>query len=233
MTVSSRPGTASHGSTARDRRRKRPGLAKRCSERPGFGALRGGAAAEEASTKSILSYPGTNLKATSFARGLVPAPDVETHCARSIGWASGNRALRRRTRRALTGRLDPDASHLVQRQPSGESFSPVASRLTRVVSRVGQSATSSHGLLTIDASINYSVCHLPIPALRSGLEDLATVRVVKMEQRRLALPRVAPWVLTGFSRSRADVVATTPAQPFFGTNRTYKVYAIPVSLNLL
>ena len=48
--VSTAPLAASHGSAAPDRRRKRPGLAKRCRERPGFRPLGGGATTELAST---------------------------------------------------------------------------------------------------------------------------------------------------------------------------------------
>ena len=62
------PAAASHGSTAPDRRRKRPGLAKRCRERPGFRSLGGGATTELASTAINLLHASLRLKAADIAQ---------------------------------------------------------------------------------------------------------------------------------------------------------------------
>ena len=64
--VSAAPAPASHGSTAPDRRRKRPGLAKRCRERPGFRPL-GRGMTELASTRINLAHAGCRLKADAAA----------------------------------------------------------------------------------------------------------------------------------------------------------------------
>ena len=67
------PGTASHGSTAPDRRRNRPGLAKRCRDRP---APAGGAMAEYCVHSINLSRARRGLKANRhcLSVGTLPRP---------------------------------------------------------------------------------------------------------------------------------------------------------------
>src|SRR3984893_11646178 len=121
-------------------------------------------------------------------------------------WALNRTTSKPRASRASITAISypPEASRPTRMTPCWVSQAvswsyPAAARSTCSSALCGQSAIFSHPLLTSMPAVTTICAIFRSHPCRSGLGDPATVRVVKMERRHLALPRSCAKVGTGSS----------------------------------